>query len=89
MKKLQITYTKEDDSLIGFSDATEVFEIKNIITLYDCTYNEKYPTYELKNGWYLSPKYNSRDKTWEISKGEDYIGLSEKPILLNITGEIK
>ena len=80
--KLKITYTKEDDSLIGFSDVTEVFEVKNVVYLYDCTYNEKYNTYELKNGWYLAPKYNSRDTTWEISRNEDYIGLSNKPELL-------
>jgi hypothetical protein len=79
---LEITYTKDDDSLIGFSDATEVFEVENIVSLYDCTYDEKYNTYELKNGWYLAPRYNSRDENWEISKGEDYIGSSNKPKLL-------
>ncbi len=73
--KIRITYTKEVEitkkNPIGYKEVTEDFEVEE-------SFNG---AYLLKNGWFVDYKY-SPDSEWEIYKGELYISLCSKPIVL-------
>jgi hypothetical protein len=74
--KIRLTYTIEvkqtKKNPIGYKEVTKDFDLKERFN----------GAFMLVNGWFVDYKYSPNDTEWEISKGEKFISLSSKPIIL-------
>lgn len=71
---IRITYNQDielAETNVGFEKVTKDFKVK------EYSYG-----YVLENGWYVCPKY-SINSEWIITKGEEYISICDKPIIIN------
>ena len=73
--KIRITYSIDVEitsrNVIGLKEVEADFDVKE-------SFNG---AYLLENGWFVDYKY-SPDSEWEIYKGDEYISLCSKPIII-------